>query len=374
MPARAGVAAHHEGVSDERRAAEYDAVLLHGFGGPEGPEDVMPYLENVTRGRGIPRERLEEVSEHYLHLGGRSPINDQNRALLAAMREDFAAHGLGHLRLYWGNRNWHPFLADVVREMVADGVRRVIAFPTAGFSSYSSCRQYWEDIDRVRTEVAAEVGADAVPVVDKLRHFYNHPGYVAPYAEGIVAALNELPEPRRSAARIVFTAHSIPTRMNETSGIGQDPAGGLYAAEMRETARLVAEQVAGPWEWDLVWQSRSGPPSQPWLEPDILDHLDDLHAQGVTEVVLSPIGFVSDHVEVVWDLDTEAAERAAELGMGFSRAASAGTHPAFVAMIRQLVQERLDPTVPRRSLGERGVAPDVCAADCCPRLRRPGSE
>jgi ferrochelatase len=338
----------------------YDALLLLSFGGPEGPDDVLPFLENVTRGRGVPPERLAEVAEHYQHFGGVSPINDQNRALLAAIRDEFAGRGVD-LPVYWGNRNWHPFLADTLRQMRADGVRRALGFATSAYSSYSGCRQYHEDIERARAEVG-----EGAPEVDKLRHYFNHPGFVEPHADAVRAALASLPGPRRASARLVFTAHSIPVTMDSASG----PEGGLYSAQLRESARLVAEAAAPGLDRDLVWQSRSGPPRVPWLEPDVNDHLADLAARGVTDVVVSPVGFVSDHLEVIWDLDNEARETAARLGLGFARAATPGTDPRFVSMVRELVAERTDPACPRLALGPLPASHDRCPVGCCPGPRR----
>jgi ferrochelatase len=338
----------------------YDALLLLSFGGPEGPDDVLPFLENVTRGRGVPPERLAEVAEHYQHFGGVSPINDQNRALLAAIRDEFAGRGVD-LPVYWGNRNWHPFLADTLRQMRADGVRRALGFATSAYSSYSGCRQYHEDIERARAEVG-----EGAPEVDKLRHYFNHPGFVEPHADAVRAALASLPGPRRASARLVFTAHSIPVTMDSASG----PEGGLYSAQLRESARLVAEAAAPGLDRDLVWQSRSGPPQVPWLEPDVNDHLADLAARGVTDVVVSPVGFVSDHLEVIWDLDNEARETAARLGLGFARAATPGTDPRFVSMVRELVAERTDPACPRLALGALPASHDRCPVGCCPGPRR----
>jgi ferrochelatase len=327
----------------------YDALLLLSFGGPEGADDVLPFLRNVTLGQRIPDERLASVAEHYRHFGGVSPINAQNRALLAAMEQDFAEHGID-LRLYWGNRNWHPFVADTVRQMREDGVRRALVFTTSATSSYSGCRQYREDMAAARAEV------DGAPELTKLRHYFDHPGFIAANADGVRAALAELPN-----ARLVFTAHSVPVLMNDASG----PDGGLYLAQQRESARLVAEAVRGAGaDFDLVWQSRSGPPHVPWLEPDINDHLRALATAGVRSVVVSPIGFVSDHLEVAWDLDTEARQTAAELGLAFRRAASAGTHPAFVAMVRELVQEEIA-DVPRAILGNLGICGLNCPPGCC---------
>lgn len=339
--------------SDERRG--FDAVLLLSFGGPEGPADVMPFLETVVRGRGVPRERLVEVAHHYDLFGGKSPINDQNRALLQALRVEFDAHGLG-LPLYWGNRNWHPLLADTLRAMRADGVRRALAFVTSAYGSYSGCRQYLEDIARAR----AEVGQGA-PEIEKLRLFYDHPLFIEANAARVRDAFARLPSDRR--ARLLFTAHSVPLAMAATS---------RYEDQLRESARLVADAAGRGDDWELVFQSRSGPPTQPWLEPDVLDRLRALAAQGDTAALLAPIGFVSDHMEVVYDLDTEAQALARELGLTLVRAATAGTHPAFVALVRELVEERLDPSLPRRALGRLPRPGDTCADACCPApARRP---
>ncbi|MFL6056330.1 MAG: ferrochelatase [Actinoallomurus sp.] len=323
----------------------YDALLLLSFGGPEKPEDVMPFLENVTRGRGVPRARLESVAEHYDHFGGASPINQQCRDLKAAIEADFAAHGVD-LPVYWGNRNWHPFLADTLRQMKADGVRRAAAFVTSAYSGYSCCRQYLEDIDRARAEV------EDAPEVDKLRIYYNHPGFVEPVIESTRAALDRLPAELRDDARLVFTAHSVPLAQ---------PGREDYVAELNDISGVVAQGRP----WDLVYQSRSGPPSVPWLEPDVLDHLSKIHAEGVRAAVIVPVGFVSDHMEVKYDLDVEAAELADELGLRIERAATPGTHPRFVAMVRELLLER-DGTE-RPALGSLGPRPDRCAAGHCRR-------
>jgi ferrochelatase len=330
----------------------YDAFLLLSFGGPEGPDDVLPFLENVTRGRGVPPERLAEVAEHYRHFGGVSPINDQNRALLAALRSKFDAAGID-LPLYWGNRNWHPMLADTLRSMRADGVRRALAFVTSPYGSYSSCRQYLDDIVAARDAVGA-----GAPVVDKIRHYHDHPGHLEPHADAVRAALATLPG--GGTTRLVFTAHSIPTSMDATAG----PDGHRYTAQLAESARLVAAAAAPDLAYDLVWQSRSGPPSVPWLEPDVNDHLERLADAGVTGVVVSPVGFSSDHLEVVWDLDHEAADTAKRLGLAFARAATPGTDPRFVSMVRELVLERLDAATPRQALGSIPTW-DVCPVGCC---------
>ncbi len=338
----------------------YDALLLLSFGGPEGPDDVMPFLRNVTRGRGVPDERLAEVAQHYRHFGGVSPINAQNRELLAALRTEFGAHDV-ELPLYWGNRNWSPYLADTLAAMRDDGVRRALAFVTSPFGSYSSCRQYLEDLVAAR----ATVGTGA-PVVDKLRHFHDHPGYVLPHADALRAALATLPRTDRERTRVVFTAHSVPVSMARTAG----PVGNRYTDQLTELADLVTAAAGTQHPYDLVWQSRSGPPQVPWLEPDINDHLTRLHAEGVTGVVVSPIGFISDHIEVLWDLDNEAADTARRLGLDYARAATPGTDARFVAMVRELVAERLDPTLHRRQLGRLPVW-DACPVGCCAPPPRP---
>jgi ferrochelatase len=340
----------------------YDAFLLVSFGGPERPADVLPFLQNVTRGRRVPPERLAEVAEHYQHFGGVSPINAQNRALLAALRAEFADHG-PDIPLYWGNRNWHPMLADTLATMRDDGVRQALAFVTSPYGSYSSCRQYLDDLAAAR----AAVGPRA-PAVAKLRHYHDHPGFVEPHVDGVREALASLEPTPRDRVRLVFTAHSIPERMARTSG----PDGGRYQAQLTETAALVAGSAAPDLAWDLVWQSRSGPEHVPWLEPDVNPHLEALAAIGTAAVVVSPIGFTSDHLEVLWDLDTEAADTAKRVGLGFARAATPGVDPRFVSMVRQLVEERLDPTgtVLRQRLGRVPVW-DSCASHCCP-ARSPG--
>ncbi|MFL6130699.1 MAG: ferrochelatase [Mycobacteriales bacterium] len=331
----------------------YDALLLLSFGGPEGPGDVLPFLANVVRGRGVPRQRLLEVAEHYRRFGGVSPINEQNRALLAALRAEL------DLPVYWGNRNWHPLVEDTVAAMRADGVRRALVFVTSAYTSYSGCRQYQDDLARARAVVG-----EGAPELAKLRHYFNHPGFVEPAADRVRAALATLADP--GAARLVFTAHSIPTAMEAASG----PGGHLYSAQLREASRLVADAVRGEGaDFDLVWQSRSGPPSVPWLEPDVNDHLADLAARGVPAVVVSPIGFVSDHVEVLWDLDEEAAATAAKLGLDYARAGTVGTDPRFVRMVRQLVEERTA-GAPALALGRLGPSHHSCPPDCCPAPRR----
>ncbi|MFN2518972.1 MAG: ferrochelatase [Jatrophihabitantaceae bacterium] len=344
-------------TADDPPPAGYDAFLLLSFGGPEGLEDVMPFLRNVTRGRGVPEERLATVAEHYEQLRGVSPINASNRELLAALSVEFNERGID-LPLYWGNRNWKPYVADAVRQMRYERIQRALVFTTSATASYSACRQYRGDLAQAR----AVAGAGA-PELVKLRHFFDHPGFVTANADGVRGALDTLPPGERDEARLVFTAHSIPVAMNDTSG---PQSNGLYAAQQHETARLVAEAVRGAdAAFDLVWQSRSGASGVPWLEPDVNEHLRTLAASGVSAAVVSPTGFVADHVEVVWDLDTEARQTAAGLGLHYARAATAGTHPAFVAMITQLVEERLHGTEPL-ALGSLGVCGVDCPLGCCP--------
>jgi ferrochelatase len=333
----------------------YDALLLLSFGGPDGPGDVMPFLENVTRGRGIPAERLAGVAKHYEHFGGVSPINDANRELMAAIRTELAAHGIS-LPVYWGNRNWHPLVADTVREMTAAGVRRALVFVTSAFGSYSSCRQYQDDLAAAREAVG-----DDSPELAKIRHFFDHPGFIEPQADAVRAALDAIDPARRPTTQLVFTAHSIPVSMAQGAG----PDGGLYVDQLRAAATLVAAAAGPDLAWELAFSSRSGPPSVPWLEPDINDHLRAIAADGVTDVVVVPVGFVSDHVEVRWDLDIEAAGVAAEVGLGFARTPTPGTDPRFVAMVRGLVQERLDPDCPKCALSLLGPSWDTCPVGCC---------
>ncbi len=335
----------------------YDAILVLSFGGPERSEDVMPFLENILRGKNVPRERMLEVAEHYYRFGGKSPINEQNRRLIAALEAELAQHGPG-LPIYWGNRNWHPMLTDTLRQMKADGVRRALAFVTSAYSSYSSCRQYREDIAR-----AQEAVGEGAPVVDKIRVFHNHPGFVAALVDRVQDALAKIPQDRRETAHLIYTAHSIPLGMAQTSD---------YEKQLKETGRLVADQLGRKdGAWQLVYQSRSGSSSQPWLGPDILDYLRELKAQGGSpDVVIAPIGFVSDHMEILFDLDTEARELCAKLGLHMLRAETMGTHPTFISMIRELILERTNEGQPRRALGVLGPRPDVCAEDCCPMPRR----
>jgi ferrochelatase len=343
----------------------YDALLLVSFGGPEGPEDVVPFLENVTRGRGIPRERLVEVGAHYTAFGGVSPINAQNRELVDALRDDLTGAGLD-LPVYWGNRNWGPFLVDALRQMRDDGITSALCLVTSAYASYSGCRQYRENLADAVAEVAAD-GGGATPRLDKLRHYFDHPGFVAPMVDAVVGEVAELGV---GSPRLVFTTHSIPLSSAESSG----PDGGAYVAQHRAVAALVhsavAERVAIEPTFDLVYQSRSGPPAVPWLEPDISDHLDAVSADGASGVVIVPIGFVSDHMEVVWDLDTVALDHARSLGLPARRAATVGTDPRFVSMVRELVLERVG-TGPARALSPLGPSYDVCPVGCCANPRGP---
>jgi len=334
----------------------YDALLLVSFGGPEKSDDVVPFLQNVTKGKGIPRERLVEVGEHYFLFGGKSPINDQCRELLEALRKDFADNGLD-LPVYWGNRNWDPYLKDTIAEMEADGVKRALCFVTSAYSSYSGCRQYRENL----FEALRDANAEGAIELDRTRSYSNHPGFIGPFAEATEEALAGAP----AGTRLVFVTHSIPTTMNESSG---GPGRRLYERQHLDAAAQIAER-AGAESWSLAYCSRSGPPQMPWLEPDINDHLRELHVGGATSVVLVPLGFTSDHMEVIFDLDTEAAETARGLGMEFVRVATPGTHPDFVAMIRELVLERAaverGEDVERCAVGDLGPQHDVCPIDCC---------
>lgn len=326
----------------------YDAVLLVSFGGPERSSEVLPFMERVTAGRDIPRARLEEVSQHYHLFGGRSPINDQNRALRAALEARLTADGTP-LRVYWGNRNGAPLLADELRRMADDGVARALCVVTSAYSSYSGCRQYREDLARARAEVG-----DAAPELDKVRAYYHHPGFLEPQVGLVTAALDRLPAEVRGAARIVFTTHSIPRTMARHSD---------YEIQHAEACRIVMASFPAH-GWDLVFNSRSGPPQVPWLEPDVNDHLEALAASGCRAVVVVPIGFVSDHLEVVYDLDVEAAATAARLGLPFARAGTVGLDPRFVAGLAELVRER-HAGAAARWLGNRGPNADACPVDCC---------
>jgi len=328
---------------------DYDALLFVSFGGPEGPDDVIPFLENVLRGRNVPRQRMLAVAEHYYQFGGVSPINQQNRDLITALGKELAEKG-PQLPIYWGNRNWHPMLADTLSKMRDDDVRRALAFVTSAFSSYSGCRQYREDIIRAQQEVG-----DGAPQVDKLRVYFNHPNFIAATSDRVTEALAEIPRDRRASTHLLFTAHSIPIAMAN----GCD-----YVLQLNEAASLVAESVQAA-SWSLVYQSRSGPPTQPWLEPDVCDFLTETSKQrSCSDVVIVPIGFISDHMEVVYDLDTEARDVCCKLKLNMVRAKTVGTHPAFVSMIRELILERTE-GAKRRALGELGPRADDCPTDCC---------
>ena len=326
----------------------YDALLIVSFGGPEGMDDVIPFLENVLRGRNVPRERMLQVAHHYEMFDGVSPINQENRKLIAALKQELQTNG-PDLPIYWGNRNWHPMLADTVRQMRGAGVKRALAFVTSAYSSFSSCRQYLQNI----SDAQASVGS-AAPHIDKLRAFYNHPLFIEANVEQIRASMSQLPANARRSARLVFTAHSIPESMAANSD---------YEAQLKEAGLLIAAELTVT-SWQVVYQSRSGSPAQPWLGPDVGDHIKQLRADGVKDVLIAPIGFVSDHMEVIYDLDVEAQQLAKEIGVNLRRAATAGTHPAFVRMIRELIMERINNETPR-FLGSRGANHDVCLPDCC---------
>ena len=328
----------------------YDALLIVSFGGPEKREDVLPFLENVLRGKPVPRERLLEVAEHYYHFGGVSPINSQVRELMTALQAELARAGIA-LPVYWGNRNWNPLLTDTLRQMADDGIKHALAFFTSAYSSYSGCRQYRENIQLAQSEV----GPNA-PAVDKIRVFYNHPDFIAANADRVRKSLLSLPEAVRETASIAFTAHSIPHSMSDHCN---------YVAQLTETCRLIADELAlSPERWKLVYQSRSGRPTDPWLEPDILDHIRTLNSSGQSSLVIAPIGFLSDHIEILFDLDEQAHELCEVLGMTMVRAGTVGTHPRFVTMVRELIQERLGQS-DRRAIGTCGPSHDVCPADCC---------
>ncbi len=335
----------------------YDSFLLVSFGGPEGPDDVIPFLENVLRGKNVPRQRMMEVAEHYNHFGGVSPINDQNRSLMSAIRDEFQRANI-QLPIYWGNRNWDPLLPDVIRQMRDDGCKRTLAFFTSMFSCYSGCRQYRENIAAAREAV----GEDA-PVIEKLRMGFNHPGFIGAMADSVRQAMNSLGEPGANSV-VLFTAHSIPMTMADRCD---------YVNQLTEASRLVAEacQITN---WKLVYQSRSGPPQQPWLEPDVCDAIAEIDdQQRLDSVVIVPIGFVSDHMEVLFDLDEEAAQLCQSRGIRFARASSAGTSSSFVRMIASLVQERQDSSHEKLFVGSLGPWHDVCPVNCCLYPQRPAT-
>ncbi len=318
----------------------YDALCVLSFGGPEGPDDVLPFLRNVTAGRNVPDSRLAVVAEQYELFGGRSPINHQNRALIAAIDAEFTRAGID-LPVYFGNRNWSPYLTDTVRQMRKDGIGNALVFVTSAFSSYSGCRQYREDLERA----ASEVGPDA-PGLHKLRLYYNHPGFIDAVVDRIMSV-------HHPGNRLVFTAHSIPESMARWCD---------YTPQLREMAELIAQRIGDRWE--LAYQSRSGPPQVPWLEPDVNDQLANLAAEGVAGVTLVPLGFISDHMEVAFDLDVQAAETAAALGIDLRRAPTVGTHPSFVSAIRALVEEKIA-DAPALWVGSAGPWPDPCPDGHC---------
>jgi protoporphyrin/coproporphyrin ferrochelatase len=332
----------------------YDAILIVSFGAPECREDVIPFLENVLKGRNAPRERLLTVAEHYYHFDGKSPMNQQIRDLMSTLKNELQQHGIS-LPIYWGNRNWHPVLAEALAKMKQDRIRAALAFVTSAYSSYSGCRQYREDIARAQNEVGP-----GAPQVHKLRPFFNHPGFIEATVERVQDAFRAVTADARKNLQIVYTAHSVPVSMSDASD---------YVRQLQEVRRLVSKTI-GHKNDALVYQSRSGAPGQPWLGPDILDYLRDVRAKNLASaVMLVPIGFVSDHMEVVYDLDVEAGRLCAELGLPMTRAKTVGVHPKFVAMIRELIEERINPAAQRRSLGSLAARPDVCAEDCCPAPR-----
>ena len=357
-------------MSLQHQGDPFDAILFLSFGGPDGPEDVRPFLENVTRGRGVPPERLDEVVEHYLHFGGVSPINALNRDLIDRLEAALAARGID-LPITFGNRNWHPLAEDAVAELYDAGHRRVLVFATSAWGGYSGCGQYHEDIERALSALAAregvEHGSDLL-TLRKLPHFWDRPEMVASVADAITAAQGQLPAEQREQARLVFTAHSIPVAADKNAGPPED-GGYLYSRQVA-AASAAAAAAAGFADFDVVWQSRSGPPQVPWLEPDICDHLGTLPEQDVTAVIVCPIGFISDHLEVVWDLDTEAEAKAKELGLAFQRAATVGTDPRFIEMLADLVDEhRGGAAAFGRGCTDNG---ERCAVGCCAPVARPG--
>lgn len=351
--------------------ANYDALLLLSFGGPEKMEDVRPFLENVTRGRGIPPERLDEVGAHYKHFGGKSPLNDLNREIVDHVRLALEARGI-RMPIYFGNRNWHPMLEDTVEKMAADGVRSALVFATSAWAGYSGCRQYHEDLERAREHLAER---KLEPIrMEKLRGFHDHPLFIEAFAQGVRDSFAKLPEDRRGEARLIFTAHSIP----DSADIASGPAGEgtrLYSRQVAEAAGLIAEAV-GVDEYDVVWQSRSGPPSVPWLEPDVVDHVEELCEGGLRAAVVCPVGFISDHIEVAWDLDSELQDEMDHHDIVIERAATPGPTEEFAEMVVELIRERTD-GLPARRLGtlpQHGAAVDgqACATRCCTPSKRPG--
>ena len=368
----AGTVATRAGEPYATGPVDYDAVILLGFGGPEGQDDVIPFLRNVTAGRGIPDERLEEVAHHYRHFGGVSPINEHNRVLRAALHAELDRRGHA-LPVYWGNRNWAPYLDEALQHAYDDGHRTFLTIATSAYSSYSSCRQYREDL----ADAVQATGLSGKVEIDKVRSFFDHPGFVTPFIEGIRDGIAQLTAQGFDLGRdveILFSTHSIPDADADRSGAPEDGfgPGGAYVAEHLAVAERIMAELGGPCPWHLVYQSRSGPPQVPWLEPDINDALAELPARGRTAVLIVPLGFVSDHMEVLWDLDTEAIQTAQELGLVAVRTATPGSDPAFVAGLADLVEERLHgtPADQRPHLTDLGPAYDVCRPGCCENTRR----
>jgi protoporphyrin/coproporphyrin ferrochelatase len=333
----------------------YDAILVVSFGGPESKQDVIPFLENVLRGRNVPRERMLAVAEHYYHFDGKSPINQQTRELISALKNELAQHG-PQLPVYWGNRNWHPMLADTLRHMKEDGIKRALAFVTSAYSSYSGCRQYREDIARAQAEVG-----EGAPQIEKIRVFFNHPGFIEATEERLRDGLAPIPADARGNVQLVYVAHSVPIAMANTSD---------YVVQLEEVRKLTSDRL-GMNNHVLVYQSRSGAPGQPWLEPDILDYLREVKEKNLASaVVIAPISFISDHMEVLYDLDIEARQLCESLDLPMARAKTVGVHPKFIAGIRELILERTE-GAERRALGSLGPREDVCAENCCPAPQRP---
>jgi protoporphyrin/coproporphyrin ferrochelatase len=333
----------------------YDAILVVSFGGPESKQDVIPFLENVLRGRNVPRERMLAVAEHYYHFDGKSPINQQTRELISALKNELAQHG-PQLPVYWGNRNWHPMLADTLRQMKEDGIKRALALVTSAYSSYSGCRQYREDIARAQAEVG-----EGAPQIEKIRVFFNHPGFIEATEERLRDGLAQIPADARGNVQLVYVAHSVPIAMANTSD---------YVVQLEEVRKLTSDRL-GMNNHVLVYQSRSGAPGQPWLEPDILDYLREVKEKNLASaVVIAPISFISDHMEVLYDLDIEARQLCESLDLPMARAKTVGVHPKFIAGIRELILERTE-GAERRALGSLGPREDVCAENCCPAPQRP---
>jgi ferrochelatase len=327
---------------------KYDAILFVSFGGPEGMADVMPFLRNVLRGKNVPESRMVQVAHHYEQFNGVSPINGQNRILIENMKEELTRRGID-LPIYWGNRNWHPMLTDTIAQMEADGIKSALAFVTSAYSSYSGCRQYLEDIEKAKTEAGSDI------TVDKMRVFYNHPLFVEANIENVNEGLQKFAD--KNEVHVAFTAHSIPMAMANNCD---------YEKQLSETCEMIASRL-GITNFKLVYQSRSGPPTQPWLEPDICDHMRALHKAGVSHLLIHPVGFVSDHMEILYDLDTEARDLAKELGMQFERTSTAGTNAKFASLMADLVEERLESEsgIVKKTVGCFPARADVCPPDCC---------